>query len=157
MRQHRITLLFVGLAGAYWIFESVVHYYIFREGAFTLWPTEPNELWMRSTAFALIIVIGIYIDRRTQAIVAAELNKRAIYEATVSSTQHILNNLMNQMQLCLYEGGDGRGLDEETKKLLRRSLEESREQVARLSAVTELDDEAIRRSVLPQPEEPGDS
>jgi len=145
-KSRKFTRLGFVVAMLFWLVESVIHRYIFHEATFELIPSEPNEIWMRSLVFFLIIGLGLYADSQTSKIIAKERQKRDVYLATVGSTQHILNNLMNQMQLCLY---DEAGLDEKTRELLRQSLHEGKEQVARLSSVSELDHDTIRQSVLP--------
>ena len=150
MKDRHLTILFTILAVLWWPFESFIHYYIFHESSFDLLPTDTNELWMRSLVFVMLVCLGVYADRQTGKIVAKEQQKRDIYLATVSSTQHILNNLINQLQICLYPKDENHGIDEETAKLLRQSLQESRDQVVRLSSISELDDDTIRQSVQPQ-------
>lgn len=54
---------------------------------------------MRMLVIVLLIGIGLVGDNRADKIDAAEREKREIYVATASSTQHVLNNLLNQLQL----------------------------------------------------------
>jgi ABC-type nickel/cobalt efflux system permease component RcnA len=149
MKKLKFTYLVSLLAVFYWLMESVIHRYLFHEMSFELMPSNTNEMWMRSFSFALLIFLGVYADKQTKKIAAKEQQKHEVYLATVSSAQHILNNLLNQMQLALYDQGKRGGLDSETKELLKRSLQESKEQVVRLSSVTDLDHDAIRQSVAP--------
>ncbi len=104
---------------------------------------------MRSLVIVLLIVIGLKGDDRAGKIDAAEREKREIFVATASSTQHVLNNLLNQLQLVFFKADEAHELGDETRELLERSIKEAKEQVARLSSVTNLDEETIRKSVRP--------
>jgi hypothetical protein len=98
----------------------------------------------------LIAGYGIFADNRARKIRRKEQEKRDVYLSTVSSTQHILNNLLNQLQLVFFDLDERHDLESETRKLLKRSIEEGKEQVERLSSVTELDSESIQDSVRPK-------
>jgi len=77
----------------------------------------------------------------------SEKEKITVYTTTVSMTQHILNNLLNEMQLFQMEAERVEGFDDEIKKLMVSSLIDGEELVKKLSSVTELDEDHIRRSV----------
>lgn len=76
--------------------------------------------------------------------------KITIYVATVSSTQHVVNNLLNQLQLVLFEEDKAHELSDATRKLLENSIREGKEQMDRLSSVTKLDETTIKKSVAPK-------
>ncbi|AKJ63379.1 PAS domain S-box protein [Kiritimatiella glycovorans] len=50
---------------AYWLLETAVDAYFFREGGVLLWlfPREPHELWVRGLFIAVMIVFSVYADR----------------------------------------------------------------------------------------------
>ena len=149
MRKHRFTLLGIALALFYWIAESLIHRFVYAEDAFEVIPSDTNEIWMRLVIIFLIFGFGVFADDRANKIRRKEAEKREIFLATVRSSQHILNNLLNQMQLALFDSDRRPGLEAETRRLLNRSIKEGKEQVECLSAVTELDSESIEESVLP--------
>ena len=148
MKNYKFTTIITVVAAVYWVFESLIHYFIFLDSyraAFL--PMDGNELWMRLGIVVLIIVFGVYVDIQTEKLLAKEREKKDVFIATVSSTQHILNNLLNQMQIILF-GSDGSApIDDETKKMFKQALVEGKEQVSRLSSVTEIDEAAIRESI----------
>ena len=147
MKKYKFTVVIAIVAALYWVAESLIHIFIFmdRESAFL--PKDINELWMRSGIVVLMIAFGIYADIQTGKLLAKEQEKREVFVATVSSTQHILNNLLNQMQLVLTNKDGVNALDDETRKLLKQALIEGKEQVIRLSSVTEMDEATIRKSI----------
>lgn len=77
----------------------------------------------------------------------SEKEKITVYTATVSMTQHILNNLLNEMQLFQMEAEKIEGFDPEIKKLMTSSLIEGENLVKKLSSVKDLDEDHIRNSV----------
>jgi plasmid stability protein len=97
----------------------------------------------------LILGFGIFADNRATKIRQKEAEKREVLLATVRSSQHILNNLLNQMQLALFDSDGRPGLEAETRKLLDRSIKEGKEQVECLSSVTDMDGDSIEESVRP--------
>lgn len=149
MQKHRFTVLGIVLALFYWIAESLIHRFVYVEHAFELIPTDTNEIWMRLIIVVLIFGFGVFADDRANKVRMKEAEKREIFLATVRSSQHILNNLLNQMQLALFDSDGSPGLEAETHKLLHRSIKEGKEQVERLSSVTEMESEAIEESIRP--------
>jgi hypothetical protein len=150
MRERRFTIYGICLALLYWVAESVVHRYIYAEDFFELMPSDLNELWMRVLIIFLLVGFGVFADNRAATIRNKEREKREVFLATVRSTQHILNNLLNQLQLAFFELDERHELESDTRKLLKRSIKEGKEQVERLSAVTEMRSESIEKSVKPR-------
>jgi len=137
------------LSLVFWLADSLIHRFVYEEEVFELIPADFDELWMRALVIALLIVIGLLGDNRARKIDAAEREKREIFAATASSTQHVLNNLLNQLQLVFFDADKAHELGDETREMLEQSIKEAKEQVARLSSVTKLDEETIRKSVQP--------
>jgi hypothetical protein len=120
------------------------------EQSFEIVPSNIDELWMRLLIIGLLIGMGLLADDRAAKILSTEREKRKIFMATISSSQHVLNNLLNQLQLALFEADRVDGLRDETRKLLEQSIKEGKEQIERLSSVTELDEETIIEAVKPK-------
>ncbi len=150
MDRHKFTVLGFGLALLYWVAESVIHRFVYAEEFFEVVPSDVNEFWMRLLIIVLIVGFGIFADNRARKIKASEQEKHAVFVATVRSTQHILNNLLNQLQLAFYDLEKEGCLESETRKLLERSIREGKEQVERLSAVSDINKETIEQSVRPR-------
>ena len=150
MERYKFTLLGIGLAVVYWFAESVIHRFVYAEEFFEFVPSDVNEIWMRLIIIALIVAFGGFADNRARKIAASEQEKREVFIATVRSTQHILNNLMNQLQLVFFDLEKEHCLESETKKLLEKSIREGKEQVERLSSVSDIRSESIEDSVKPR-------
>jgi hypothetical protein len=149
MQKRRFTILGLALALFYWVAESLIHRFVYFDDAFEVIPSDANEIWMRLIIIVLILGFGIFADNRATKIRQKEAEKREVFLATVRSSQHILNNLLNQMQLALFDSDGRPGLEAETRKLLDRSIKEGKEQVECLSSVTDMDGDSIEESVRP--------
>ena len=143
MDRHKFSLLGVALAFVYWFAESVIHRFVYAEAFFQILPSDKNEVWMRLSIILLIVGFGVFADNRARRIRATEKEKHEVYVATVRSTQHILNNLMNQLQLAFLDLEKEHCLESETRRLLEKSIREGKEQVERLSSVTEISGGAV--------------
>ena len=149
MDRHKFSLMGLGLALVYWLAESVIHRFVYQEAFFEILPSDQNEFSMRLLIIVLIVGFGLFADNRARKIRKSEQEKHAVYVATVRSTQHILNNLLNQLQLAFLDLEKEHCLESETRKLLERSIREGKEQVERLSSVSEVTSESIEDSVRP--------
>ena len=148
MKDHKFTIIITFVAAVYWVLESLIHRFAFLDSyraAFL--PTDGNELWMRLSIVVLIIVFGIYADIQIGKLLAKKRETQDVFIATVSSTQHILNNLLNQMQLALFDSDGNASMDDETRMKIKQALVEGKEQVTRLSSITEIDEATIRKSI----------
>lgn len=78
-----------------------------------------------------------------------EQEKREIYLSMVQASQHILNNLLNQMQLFKIEAEKTADFNPDILKLFDVSLKEAGDLVNKLSNVSELTQDNIKNSVTP--------
>ena len=79
-----------------------------------------------------------------------EKEKRIVFDATVRSTQHILNNLLNQMQYFKMVADETNAFDDEVNEIYKNTIKEGKELVIKLSSVEELTEENIIGSVYPK-------
>lgn len=150
IERNKFTVLGIALAFLYWFAESGIHRFVYAEEFFEVVPSDINELLMRLLIIILIVSFGLFADNRARRIKDSEREKHAVFVATVRSTQHILNNLLNQLQLVFFDLDKEHCLESETKVLLEKSIREGKEQVERLSAVSEISSESIEESVRPR-------
>ena len=140
MKRINYTGLSIILAVILWLIDSVAHRLLFNEAEYEFIPQDLNELWMRITIITLIICFGIYTDYHSKKILLAAHEKRQIFLATVSASQHILNNLLNNMQYFKLKIDESSDFDKET-------IEGAEELVKQLSSVEELTEDKIKDSV----------
>ncbi len=152
MEKYNYTIKAIIISVILWLMESVAHRFIFSENVFEILPSETNELWMRIIIVFLVIIFGAYADKHTITLLKKEQEKRIIFNATIGSTQHILNNLLNQMQLPIMLAEQSMPFDSEDMILYKQSIEEGKELVEKLSSVDELTEDNIKDSVYPKSE-----
>jgi len=147
--KHNYFVISIVLAVIFWFLDSSIHW-LLSDHAFELIPDEANELWMRVLIVTLLVSFGFYASDQTKRLLAKEEEKRRIFKATVYSTQHILNNLLNQLILFKMEMDESDDFSEETKDLFTEILNTSAFQVQKLSAVENITEDEIKASVYPK-------
>ncbi len=150
MNKFNFTLKATFLSVLFWLIESLIHNLFFLEDNFEIFPTDSNELWMRVVIVILVISFGIYADFQTKMLLKKEEEKRLIFKATIYSSQHITNNLLNQMQFFRMKADENNAFSSEVIKLYDQSLLEGQELMKLLSNVDDLTEENIRLSVSPK-------
>lgn len=106
---------------------------------------------MRAVIVLLVILFGIYTDSSTKKLLIKEkqLEAASIYNSMIYASQHILNNLLNQMQLFKVEALKSDDFDPEIIKLYDNIIDEAISLVQRLSQVENVTGENIRASIDP--------
>ena len=106
---------------------------------------------MDEVIIAIVIFLGFYLRdlhvERKNNLLARE--KLKIYRAMLSSTQHVLNNYLNQMQIFKMRAKSTPEFPQETLDLYDSILQETQQKIDALSKVREIDEQAIRESVSP--------
>ncbi len=81
----------------------------------------------------------------------ADREKQEIYESMVQATQHVLNNLLNQLQLFKLIADNSKDFDPDILSLYDSVTEEASALIAKLSRVTQPTSHNIREAVAPVP------
>ena len=149
MKNVNYTILSILLAAVLWVVDSTIHRLFFDDDEFEFLPTDINELGMRISIIVLVVCFGLYADYQTKKILKTEREKRIVFHATVSASQHILNNLLNNMQYFKLKIDDSSDFDKETSELFQQSIADAEELVKKLSSVEELTEDKIKDSVYP--------
>ena len=147
MKRRKFTMLLLIVSLIYWLVDSSLHAYVYAEGTFELIPTDFDELWMRIVIVLLLIVIGVVGDSLASRIDTAEREKREVFLVAISSTQHVMTNLLSQMQVVFLETSKTDKLSGETRKLMEQWMKDGKDQIDRLSSVAKIEEEAIEKSV----------
>lgn len=147
MSKHNFFYKSILLSIIYWFIESIIHRVIFSEDKFEFIPSDINEFWMRIVIVVLLILFGRYADYQTKSILQKEKEKRIIFHATLSSAQHIINNLLNQMQYFKMKADESSVFDDEVNEMYNHSMKEGKELFDKLCSVEELTENNISDSV----------
>ena len=140
MRKKIFTIIAFTLALIFWFFDSSVHYFLYNEPQFELIPNEFNELWMRVIIVLLIIFFGIFADYFTNSIMYREkqLEVVHVYNGVLNTSGHVLNNLLNQMQLFKLEALKSKDFDREVIKYYDNAIKEASDLIDTLSRVEDI-------------------
>ena len=150
MNNNNFFIKAIMLSTAFWLMDSVIHRFVYLEGEFEFVPAETNELWMRVVIVVLLIIFGKYADFHSKSMLKKEREKRIVFNATVSSTQHILYNLLNQMQYFKMIADKSNAFDDKVIEQYEHSMKEGKELVEKLSSVEDLTEQNISSSVYPK-------
>ena len=131
---------------------TILGFFVSPEGGET-WKTVFN----RSLVILAIWVVAVltaqwktieqrYIRLRNDT----EKEKQKIYLATMHGAQHIINNLLNELQLVKLEAEKQPDFDKNVMDYFDSMLDEASKLMQSLSAIEEMDEKIIRESVLPK-------
>lgn len=116
---------------------EVIKEFIF-EGALTPWQSHTITVIVTST----IAVITAYLIRShilsiysKEKEIEAKEQSLASYQLTLAAVNHIVNNVINYLQLVRVDIDENGKLNEETLKLLEESIEEANEQMDILNKI----------------------
>jgi len=151
MKQRIFTIVSIVFAAVFWNVDAAIHYFVYGEPEFNIIPEDSNELWMRIVIILLIVLFGIFADSfsRKQAIKEKQLEAMHIYKSMMHATQHILNNLLNQMQLFRMEAERSKDFNRDCIKEYDEAFSEALNLVEKMSKVENITAENIDASVYP--------
>lgn len=177
LKKYKYIAFGTAAALVYWAVDSTVDYHLSAAGEFELFPSDFTELWMRLVIFLQFIVLGVVVQRhvwqlaeandrmlveaahrhaseleaqRASASLLREHEKAEIYRSTVRAAHHILNNLLNQLQLFKIEAESSQDFDQDVLKLYDAVTSEASRLVKQLSDVENVTGQDIESSVQPK-------
>lgn len=150
MTNKIFTIASCVVAIIFWFFESAMHYFVHEEPQFEIIPSESNELWMRIVIVFLITLFGILSDSFRNKIMHKQLEVARTYNSMLHVSQHIINNLLNQMQLFKMEALKNEGFDRDVLKLYDNAIDEASDLTNTLSKVEDISEGHIWESVEPE-------
>lgn len=99
-----------------------------------------------------LMILGafVYVDViRRQRLSKINNEKIKIYQAMLTSTHHILNNFLNQMQLIKMAAEETDGFDPEVLILYDQIIRNASAQIRALSNIDKIDETSIESAVSP--------
>lgn len=151
MNKRKYFIFACAIAFVFWFLDASIHYFIYGEPQFEFIPDDFNELWMRTVIVLLLIFFGVYADSSTKKLLIKEKQLEAIriYDSMSYASRHILNNLLNQMQLFRREALNSDDFDREIIKCYDNAFDEAKNLIQKLSQVEDITDKNIWASVDP--------
>jgi hypothetical protein len=149
MKKTNYKLISTVIALMFWLADSAVHKFVYNEATFDLFPSDLHELWMRSTIFILISLLGFLVDYHSQKMLeqTKELEMIQTYKATLRASHQVLNNLLNQMEYFKIEAKNCNDFNKETLEFLDQSSNKAIELIHKLSVVNETNEDQIEKSI----------
>ena len=108
---------------------------------------EIDELIIPFFIFLVFAFVDAFKRNRINKVNAEKLK---IYTAMMSSTQHILNNFLNQMQLFKLTAEDTPKFDPEVLALYDEIIDEAKMQISALGNVNHINESSIHDAVAPK-------
>lgn len=150
MKNYKFTLFGAFLAVVYYVLNHGLDLDLFERLVSFLDNVEHLEI-DEIIIGGFIILIFFHADlavKRHRAVVEEEKSK--IYRAMLFGVHHILNNFLHQLQYFRIKADATTGFDKNVLQLYDRMIDDTMRQVAAMGEVTELDEDSIRKSVMPR-------
>lgn len=149
-KEYFFTIVAIPFAMTFWLFDSLIHYFVYNEFEFELIPSEINELWMRCIIFFLLIIFGVFADYHTNKIINKDLEKLDVYITMLAATKHILNNFLQGMRLFRDLAGNSKDIDKEILKLFDESIDNAVKQIKDFEEIENPNKENIEDKFMPK-------
>ena len=148
MKNRIFTITGVVLAFGFWFFDSSVHYFIYGEQEFEVFPSDFNELWMRVVIVTLFMMFGIFSDSFAKNIMIKEKQWEVVqvYNEMLHASSDVLDNLLSQMQLFQLEALRSKDFDQNVIKLIDESIRDASRLSETLSRVEDITDQNSQTS-----------
>jgi hypothetical protein len=108
---------------------------------------EIDELFIPFLIFSFFALLHFWSNKKTRD---TENEKLKIYLAMVNSTQHILNNFLNQMEFIRLEAEECDEFPKDVLNIYEQIKKDTELQINALSKVQKINDVEIRNSVYPK-------
>jgi len=150
MEAYKFRILCILLSMVFWVAESAIHVIYFGDTNFEIFPSDGNELWMRSLIVVMLFCFGMYVDAVIKKIKLKEKEKLDVYRSMMYASQHILNNFLNQMLIVKMEAEKCEAFDRNVLASYDSISAEATMLIKKLESVSDLSGENIIDSVLPK-------
>ena len=121
---------FEALASFLWLFEDF----------------ELDEIIIPLFVFSIFLITNLVKNQKEHEL---EAEKIKIYKAMLTSSQHVINNLLNEIQLFKIEAEATPEFPSETLSLFNEVTEEASQQIKALSSIENVDEDSIFQSIKP--------
>lgn len=95
----------------------------------------------------IFVTVDLFNKNKTNSV---KKEKLEIYKAMMSSSHHIINNFLNQIQLLKLTAEDLPEFDPEVLQLYEQTVNDTKKQLSDLSSIQNIDAKTIIESVSPK-------
>lgn len=108
---------------------------------------EIDEIILPVLVFIIFITFYLFKQNKSNSV---RKEKIEIYKAMMSSSHHIINNFLNQIQLLKLTAEELPDFDPEVLKLYEQTVNDTKKQLSDLNNIKEIDAKTIIESVFPK-------
>ncbi|SHI32896.1 hypothetical protein [Aquimarina spongiae] len=148
MNKYRLTLIGLVLSIFIYFTSTFLELNLFQQFVSLLNSIQELKLEGIVIPFIIFSVFVIYDIRQRIKKVKMENAKQNIYKAMLSSSHHILNNFIYQMDLFKITAEDTPGFDSKVLAFYEDIISDASDQIDSLSNLTSIDEFSIRSSVM---------
>ena len=150
MKEYKLTLLGLAVSATMTFVVIVFELELFEKFIAMLHELEHfeiDELLIPLVVFLIFVVVDMSRRYNKHKV---EVEKVKIYQAMIFSTQHVMNNFLNQMQLFKMKAETTPEFDKEVLKLYDRVIEDAQTQIDGLSSLSQVTEKKIKEAVEPK-------
>lgn len=150
MKNYRLTIIGFFVSAIFWFITFIFELDLFEAVIETFERFEKfeiDELVIPSGIFGIFVFLNLVARQKAQVI---EIEKIKIYKAMLSSSHHILNNFLNQMQLFKVTAETTEGFPNDVLELYDRNIDDAILQIEALGNINDVDEKSIAASVAPK-------
>jgi len=150
MKNYSVTLLGLGISLVVLIMGVAFDVDFFEQLVNLLNNLEEYEIDELIIPFFIFFMFAFVDGFKRNRLNKVNREKLKIYTAMMSSTQHILNNFLNQMQLFKLTAEDTPNFDSEVLGLYDEIIDEAKMQITALGNVNHINENSIHEAVAPK-------
>ena len=150
MKNNKLTLIGLTLAITFYLYTVIFHVDLFEIVISILESKEKFELDELIIPVVIYCTFAMWDLLRERKLVKLESEKVKIYTAMLSSSHHILNNFLNQMQLFRITAAKTPGFPPEVISMYDSIMKDAQTQIKALGNITNIDEKSILESVAPK-------
>ncbi len=148
MYKHKLTLIGLSLAVMVYLIGITLELDLFEKFIAVLENLEEFELDEIIIPMTIFFIFLFLDKRRRIKVIRMENERLKIYKAMLSSSHHILNNFVYQMNIFKITAEETPGFDEQVLSLYEEIIDTATYQINSLSNLETIDESAIRTSVM---------
>lgn len=156
MKNYTLTLIGALLAASIILVTLVADIDLFEAAIIFLENFEEFEIDEFIIPTLIFLIFAVTDLRKRQKKQKIELEKIKIYEAMMSSTHHILNNFINQMQLFKITAKKTPDFNPRVLALYDQIIKDASAQVKSLGSISKINAASIHESVSPKSDQSAD-